>query len=237
VRERWSHKSTTTTDRNCAKRLQNPMTKSDLTNAAVAASGVLAAATLSAADQQAIDDLIAKIKDKDDNVRTVAWQNAGSIGAPAVKALAGVMTDPDMEVARAAKRGLWKIVRHAGRPGADDERQAVSRQILALLEGQPTVVRREALWMLSEIGGKDAVKPIASLLSDRDVREDARAALERIPGSESVAALQSGLESAPEEFKPALAQSLRVRGVKVTGYPSQKLVPTRPASPTAPKTL
>jgi HEAT repeat protein len=211
--------------------------KPHLKDAALAASTALAATTSSAAEKQGVDDLIAKLRDPDDKVRGAAWQNAGSLGALAVKPLANIMTDADMEVARAAKRGLWKIVRYAGRPGADSERKAVANELIGLLVGQPTPVRREVIWMLSEIGDSEAVKPIATMLNDREAREDARAALERIPGKESLSALQAGLASVPEEFKPAIAHSLRVRGVKVSGYPSQKLVPTRPVTPGAAKTI
>lgn len=196
---------------------------------AAAAAATFTAATLSAASSpQSVDELLRNIKNTDDAVRGPAWQTAGAIGATAVKPLANVMSDPDMEVARAAKRALWKIVRYAGRPGGDQERQSVAGELLGLLRGQPTPVRREALWMLSEIGAADSVALIAALLADRELREDARAALERIPGNESLAALQAGLASVGDEFKPAMAQSLRVRGVKLDGYPSQKLVPTRP---------
>ena len=209
------------------------------TSLASASVAVAAAATagLSAAETRSVDELISRIRDKDDNVRGPAWQNAGPAGAPAVKPLAALMTDSEMEVARAAKRALWKIVRHAGRPGADSERRDVAKELVVLLQNQPAPVRREALWMLSEIGADGSVKPIAALLADRETREDARAALERIPGNESIAALKAGLAAAPEEFKPAIAQSLRVRGVKVEGYPSQKLVPTRPIKTGESKTV
>jgi hypothetical protein len=176
-----------------------------------------------------VPDLISRIKSADDAVRTLAWQEAATVGAPAVKPLAALITDSDLEVARAAKRGLWKIVHHAGRPDAEAERKAVSKELLGLLDGQLAPMRHEVFWMLSEIGGADAVRTIAGFLANPDSREDARAVLERIPGKESVAALEAALASSAEEFKPALANSLRVRGVKVQGYPSQKLVPTRPA--------
>jgi HEAT repeat protein len=206
----------------------------------IGAAAALAATTitnLSAAEKQTVDELIARIKNPDDNVRGAAWQNAGPTGAPAVKPLAGLMADRDMEVSRSAKRALWVIVRHAGRPGADKERQAVLTELVPLLNGTPTPVRRETLWMLSEIATDSAIKPIAACLKDPEVREDARAALERIPGKASVAALKDGLQSVPEDFKPAVAQSLRVRGVEVKGYPSQKLVPTRPKPVPPPQTL
>jgi HEAT repeat protein len=181
-----------------------------------------------AAHENPVDALIAKIKDTNDKVRTEAWLGAGKVGAPAVKPLARVMTDEELEVARAAKHGLWKIVRHSGRPGADDEKKAVVAELMGLLgNDQPTPVRREVLWMLSEIGGEESIKPIAALLSNKELQEDTRMVLQRIPGRESVAALEAGLKAAPEDFKLNIAQSLRQRGAKVRGLACVKLVPTK----------
>lgn len=196
----------------------------------VLAASVLAPSAGPPTERASVDELVTRIKDPDAQVRGAAWQGAAAFGAPAIPALARMMTDPGFEVARAAQRALWKIVRYAGRPGAESERQAVCRELIALLSGAATVVRREALWMLSEIGGDEVVPAIAACLAERDTREDARAALERIPGGRAISALQAGLIDVGEDFKPAIAQSLRVRGVSVAGYPSQKLVPTRPVS-------
>lgn len=180
-----------------------------------------------AVGEESVADLIAKIKNPDDAVRGPAWQSAGKFGAAAVKPLAETMAAADRETARAARRALWKIVRYAGRPGAATEQKAVAARLVSLLTKTVTETRRELLWMLSEIGGDDAVAPVASLLSERELREDARAALQRIPGDKSLAALKSALATAPEDFRFALAVSLRARGEKVSGYPSQKLVPTK----------
>ncbi|MFO1499745.1 MAG: HEAT repeat domain-containing protein [Verrucomicrobiota bacterium] len=207
--------------------------KPSLHQTGLTAAAALAASSSSAQDLLSLDEFITQMRAKDDKVRGPAWQNAGPQGAPAIGPLSSVMTDSDFEVARAAKRALWQIVHHAGRPGADKERKAAAHELLKLLKHASSLVRHEALWMLSEIGEKDAVAPIAALLANRESREDARAALERIPGQESIKALESALKSVPEEFKPAVAQSLRAKGVKVSGYPSQKLVPTRPAGSTA----
>jgi hypothetical protein len=49
--------------------------------------------------------------------------------------------------------------------------------------------------------------------------------LTRLPGAQATAALKTAFASSPEEFKFALAESLRERGEKVEGYPSRKLVP------------
>jgi HEAT repeat protein len=205
------------------------MSISNLKKAFLAAGAVaLTAETAGAAKKKAVDELIVKLKDKNDKVRAEALLSAGGVGAPAVKSMAKVMADKDTEVMRAGKRALWKIVRHAGRPRARDVRNAVVTELISLLDDdQPASVRREVLWMLSEISGRTSVKPIAALLSDKELREDARMVLERIPGKQSIAALKNGLKAAPEDFKLNIAQSLRKRGVKVRGLACVKLVPTK----------
>jgi HEAT repeat protein len=191
---------------------------------------VIAGITQAAVGPGSVDELIAAIKSKDDKIRGPAWQNAGACGAPAVQPLATAMTDPDFEVARSAKRAVWVIVRHAGRPGAEAERKAVQGALLPLLKDQPAPVRREVLWMLSEIGDADAITPMAVLLADAELREDARCALTRMPSPQATQALDTAFKTSPEDFKSALAESLRARGVVVSGYPSQKLKPTKETS-------
>jgi len=191
---------------------------------AVAATG----ATAGAAYNTAVDELISKIKDESDTVRTDAWRSAGDVGAAAVAPLAALTANDAIEVARAAKRALWQVVRQAGRPAADAERNAVIAELIPLLaDGQPMPVRREVLWMLSEIAGGESVEPIASMLSNNQLREDARMALERIPGEASLDALEAALEAAPDDFKLNLAQSLRQRGLEVPGLPCAKLTPAK----------
>jgi HEAT repeat protein len=200
---------------------------------ATAATGVIvgtadAAKRKGGAKRQAVEKLIGKIKNDNDEVRTEGWLGAGQVGAAAVEPLAKVMTDKNPEVARAAKRALWKIVRYTGRPKATKDKRAVEAKLLELLgDDQPVSVRREVLWMLSEIGSFKSVKPIAGLLSNKQLREDARMTLERIPARGAVKALKVGLKAAPEDFKLNIAQSLRKRGTDVPGLACVKLVPTK----------
>lgn len=204
------------------------MNSNTLSTVAVGISTLTAGAL--AADTSDVNELVAKIKSKDDAVRGPAWQGAGPVGAKAVGPLADVMTDPDFETARCAKRAIERIVRHAGRPGADPERKAVQGELVKLLKHNAVTVRRHAAWMLSEIGDDAAVEPVAALFADAEAREDARCSLERIPGAAATAALRKAMTSVPEEFKYAVANSLRVRGEQVEGYPSKKLVPTKQTS-------
>jgi len=195
-----------------------------------AAAGVLASVAR-AGDAVAVDELIAKIKSQDGKVRTQGWLGAGQVGAAAVKPLAETMTDANREVALAAKRALAQIVHDAGRPGADEQKKAVIAELPTLLGNErPVAVRREVLWLVSEISGDESVDAVAALLTSAELREDARCALQRIPGDKSLAALRAGLESLPADFRPAVAESLRARGVPVSGYPDQKLVPSKPTA-------
>ena len=195
----------------------------------VAAGGIAAGLAKTAAGHD-VDTLIKQIKDDDDDIRTNAWQRASSFGASAVKPLADLMAVDELEVARAAKRGLWRVTRHAGRPG--HARPPVVRALIGLLgDDRPDGVRGEVVWMLSEIGGDDAVAPVAGLLGDKALREHARMTLERIPGPRSLAALRTAMTGAPDDFKPNLAQSLRKRGVEVPGLPCRKRVPREKIRP------
>ena len=181
-----------------------------------------------ASDSPAVKDLIKQIQGEDEETRAKAWQHAFVAGPGAVRPLASLMTDPQMEIGRAAKRGLWKIVRHAGRTGADPEKARVIAELLTLLgDDQPRAVRAEIIWMLSEIGSDECVAPLAALLSNRELREDARMALQRIEGTESLAALKVALETVSEDFKINIAQSLRQRGAQVPGLPCRKLTPVK----------
>ena len=138
------------------------------------------------------------------------------------------MSHDDRTVAITAGRELWKLVRLAGRPSARDERADVESQLrLALGDNRPNDVDREILWMLSEIGGDKSVDAVAARLSNHNLREDARMALERIPGEKSLAALRSAFDVAGQDFKSNIVQSLRARGVQIEGTPCQKLLPVK----------
>ena len=187
-------------------------------------------------EELTLDTLLKGINSDDPDVRTEAWLAAGRIGAPALKPLAKIVAEGELEVSRAAKRAMWKIVRTVGAPGRSDCKDAAEAELIGLLaEGQPDCVRREVFWMLSEIGTDktiDALYEIPDVLENKAIREDARCCAERIPGQAAVDALAEGLEASEDEFQLALAQSLRARGVEVDQqkYPCQKLVPTKQTS-------
>lgn len=176
-----------------------------------------------------VTSLLAEIISDDPEVRTEAWVGAGEIGPAAIPPLVELMSHPNVESARAAKRAVWKIVRTSSRPGADAEREAVEKALIETVKKEGTyAVISELLRMLPEIGGDAAVPAIVARLTDVNLREDARTALERIPGEASLGALVQAFVDVPVDFKPAVARSLRNRGVEVEGHPEEKLIPSRP---------
>ncbi|HNR98037.1 MAG TPA: hypothetical protein PKX48_01435 [Planctomycetota bacterium] len=151
--------------------------------------------------------------------------------AQMVKPLAAALAGADPDAARAAVRALRRLASAAGRPGADDDRAAVVWALTPYLaKDKPRELRREVLWLLADLAGGETVGAVAALLGEPELREDARMALERIPGEESLAALRAAFAGAPEDFKPNVAHSLRRRGVAVEGYPSARLVPVKGTS-------
>jgi len=182
-------------------------------------------------EELTLDNLIKQIQSKDEAQRAAARDGAGPVGAAAVKPLAEIAASGELEVARAANRAIQNIVYYAGRPGAKDEAKAVAAELLKLLDdGLPVQLRRDVLWMTWQIAGEEAVEPVAALLANPDLREDARMTLERLPGQKATAALEAALASAKDAEKPAFAHSLGVRGVEVSGVPDLRLVPTKQTS-------
>ena len=111
------------------------------------------------------------------------------------------------------------------------EKKALRPELRALLgDDEPVAVRREAVWMISELCvGVGCVEPVAGLLKNQELRDDARCCLQRLPGEKATTALIDALEAATDDFKYALAHAVRSRGVEVDQkkYPCQKLVPSR----------
>lgn len=157
-----------------------------------------------------LNELLGKIKSNDAAVRFEAWRGAGPAGAAAVGPLADLMSGADKGVARAATEALQRVAHYAARPGAlKSERLAVAGELLKVaLSPRPRIARAQALHFLGFVGEDRNVPALARLLDDKEVREEARLALERIPGPASLRALSIAVQRAPDDFKANLRQSL-----------------------------
>ena len=173
---------------------------------------LLPAAGVSATKQE-VKEFIEKIQDDSADVRYAAWRDAAKVGARAVAPLGELVASKNQGVAKAASEALNTIAHHASRPGAKAERKAVSRALLRLLgRKKPHATRVKALELLALTGADECVPRVARLLNDKKLREDARRALERIPGKASLQALIEAVKKVPEEFRPAVIHSLGQKG-------------------------
>lgn len=160
-----------------------------------------------------VSQLINTIKTGNADARYAAWRAAGPAGAAAVAPLAELMASTDKGASRAATEALGRVAHYAARPTASPaERQSVVVELLRVASApRPRTVRAEALHLLGFVGNGNMVPALARLLNDPEVREDARLALERIPGPQSQRALEDALRRAPADFRPNLQQSLANR--------------------------
>ncbi len=182
-------------------------------------------------NQLTLEQLIQDIQSENHNIRAAARDQAGTVGAVAVRPLGEIAAGDNFEIARAANRAIQNIVYFTGRPGAEEEAAAVAAELLGLLDdSNPTQLRKDALWMIWQISGEQATRRVATCLQDPAIAEDARMALERLPGEGATSALQEAFDKASEEDRPALAYSLGMRGVSVEGVPDLRLQGVKPST-------
>lgn len=170
-----------------------------------------------------IEDWVTAIRAGDDAARWASAEIAPQDPAQAVGPLGQIMQGKDPAAAKAAAYALQRIAHAAGQPDADkDERHNVANELLKLARADNArSVRSDALMYLGLIGAGEQVQQIQALLADTDAQEDARRALERIPGREAERALADA-HVAPS-YSAAIQQSLRhrKRGMREIGVKPQ----------------
>lgn len=162
--------------------------------------------------QQAVLRLIAAIKGDDEDARWAAADKAAEAGPAAIVPLAEVMAGPDPAAAKAAGVAMGRIVHASGRPGAGGAASQAADELVRLIgPDRPRNVRSEALRYLGFIGGTAQADAIAAQIADTDIREDARMALQRIPGQAAERALQKAKREGPLDYADAIDRSLSDR--------------------------
>src|SRR3954453_21369120 len=130
---------------------------------------------------------LAKIRSDNRDTRFDAWRAAGGESPDNLPELAKLAASSNPSVAKAAREAMTTMTHSVGKLDTDDTRKAVARELTAIGTSRNYAldVRAHALRLLSLVGGADAVTPVAKLLADPDIREEAIFCLERIPGKES----------------------------------------------------
>jgi len=138
-----------------------------------------------------VSDFIAKIKSPDTPTRYGAQKTAGPMSAAAIAPLSDLMTEADKPTAKAAKGALDNIAHYSARPGAKADARAVTLELLKVAQSpRPVPARAHALHLLGFTADGRAAPALTKLLAVPDVHEEARMALQRLPGSASANALR-----------------------------------------------
>lgn len=162
-----------------------------------------------------IEKFVARIQQKDPAIRLEAVLQATRVGAPAIAPLGRIIAGDDPGAAKAAGEALKRIAHHAARPDASVEKKAVAGELVRLItKDHPRATRLEALNLLGYVSGSEDVLAIAKQLTDRDVAEAARMALESIPDPAAASALQTALRTASDADRSGIQQSLRHKHAK-----------------------
>lgn len=169
------------------------------------------------ADPATVGSFLTQIKYGDTASRLVAVKYAALVGTDLILPLGKVYSGSDQPAGRAAYEAIKRITYNAGRPGATAEAKAASESLLKLTSPEyPRQVRADAIELLGIVAGEAESKPLADLMSDKDVGEDARLALERIPGKAAEDALKAAARGSNAEKRAAIDLSLRHRKLKRT---------------------
>ncbi len=161
-----------------------------------------------------VDTWIQRIKTANEAGREEALADAPKLPATSVVPLAQVMGGDDLGAGRAAQEGLRRLAYASMSNGTHE---AVAAELVKVIgPDHPRAVRSDALMLLGFCGGSSAVAPIAALLEDADIREDARMALERIPDPAATRALKAALKRVPADYRPAIQQSLRHKSMRLS---------------------
>ena len=162
-----------------------------------------------------LQETLKQLKSDDMTERYQAWESAGPLGPTAVRPLAELMKLDVRTVGKAGKLALQNVVNYAGKPGSEADAKAVAKELMIVAADprNPRMVRADALYFIGTIGGVEQIPGLVKLLADRVVREDARQALERVPGEESLAAMKTAATNVQADFKKNIQQSLHNRGL------------------------
>ena len=168
--------------------------------------------------EQAVEGLLAALKDSEEQVRLRAAWALGKIGSEqAVDKLLVALQDPDQFLRRMAVEALGQI----------GSQQAVPA-LLNTLQERDIFTRRGAVEALGQIGSQEAVPKLRNALQDSDwrVRKRAVKALWKIRSKEAVEALRAA-------SKDSSYQDVRAIAAEVLGKNDSE--PTAKESPVSPQ--
>lgn len=161
-----------------------------------------------------VDMFINKIKSQDVWEQYEGWLWADDIGAKALPELGKMYSEDDQRLQRAAEESLDKIVHSVGADPNDSRRNDVIAELVKFTQSDSKDLKVYGIRALSYIGDEKVIQRIRPFLEDKDLREEAVFALERIPGEAPDITLVAALNEVDDDFKPRIIYALGRRKVE-----------------------
>ena len=157
-----------------------------------------------------LDERLDALAGGDEQARATARQMLPREGVEAVPRLVALLAHEDQAVWNAARNVLSDVANEVCVPGREDDRAFVTDCLMTLLDAeQPLEIKQRGLRLLPVVIPEGySVRPMAVLLGDPELREKARAALEKTGTREAARALCKALRKADPDFQYALLNSL-----------------------------
>ncbi len=162
------------------------------------------------ATEPPLRNLLEDFKGGNPQAQALARQRLPSLGLRVVPDMLQLLSGKDEKLSKAACDIILQLINDVSAPGREKDRKKLADQLVPLIAPDRSEKDKVAgLRLLERLvpPGYD-VAPIAGLLSDNNLREKARTALQRINTGEARNALRSAVASADPLFQVALLNSL-----------------------------
>lgn len=164
---------------------------------------------------QNMEQVLQRLRSDNEGERRQAVEQLAQFGTQPVAALLNLLDTPDLSpgAQAAARVALEQAVLRAARPGANAERMAVEKTLIAHFQKSQSETTKQLILRLMEVvGSAQSVPMLQKLLEDRAWREMARATLQQIPGLEATLALERAFTRSKEiPWKAALLEAIGTR--------------------------
>ncbi len=157
-----------------------------------------------------VRELVRQLQSDDESQRVGARQMLSREGLPAAKLLMPALRDDRLNVRWTAFNVLRDIAYELSAPGRDAERRELTNDFAAMLNASESVRTQTQILRLISVCAPDDwdVAPVAALLSNAELREEARGALQLIGSASARGGLAHALQSADDRFRVALLDTL-----------------------------
>ncbi|MBD3266474.1 hypothetical protein GF373_07365 [bacterium] len=154
------------------------------------------------------DEFIKKVKTEEGDAQLTAWQNAPAQPAATIGKLGALIDGSNSPTQKCAEECIHQIVHSAGKRTEGKKRDAITRELIQLIDPSNMAKTRQAFRCLSLIADGEYVPQLAKYLEEEVLFEEAVFCIERIPGEASAKALMGALDKVPDKHKERLIAAL-----------------------------